>query len=140
MTQFDPSYNGNQANIGDPRRAVYPLRQTGYFTGNLAAGGVVYIEPGSQTAFGIPTDWLVVDRGILNAVVSVLDPFGGASLYVYLSPDGVAFNQTHIFYFPGNNVVTSISGLELFGFTARFRLHSGVAANTVKCYLNLRSV
>ncbi len=124
MSQYQAVYLG--AYPAAPRRAVFPLRQTGFFTGPLGSGAAAYIEPIRQSATGTPTDWSVVDRGILNGSIQWLQPEGG-SLYIYVSPDGAVGT------FP-------FSGLELFGFAARFRLHSAVANNNCVCYLNVRSV
>lgn len=139
MSQYQAVYNAIYP--ASPRRAVYPLRQTGFFNGALGLGATVYIEPIRQSATGTPTDWSVVDRGILNGSIQWLQPEGG-SLYIYVSPDGAVgtFNLCHILYFPGDNATFPFSGLELFGFAARFRLHSAVASNNCVCYLNVRSV
>jgi hypothetical protein len=139
MSQYQAAYSG--AYPKGPRREVFPLCQTGIFSGPLGLGGTVYIEPVRQSASGSPTDWSVVDRGILNGSIQWLQPDGG-SLYIYVSPDGAVgtFNLCHILYFPGDNATFPFSGLELFGFAARFRLHSAVASNSVVCYLNVRSV
>lgn len=140
MTEYNIAFDTNASIPADPRSCSYPLRQTGYWEGILGSGGTQYIEPSYQGITGLKISWLIVDRCEINGCVQCSGTFGGCSLYIYVSPDGSNFAQSHILYFPGNTNITPFCGIELAGLAAQFRLHSGVGANTIRAYLNLRAV
>lgn len=121
----------------DARREVWPSVTYSYFEyEDTIEGTTVMIEPGLQAAWTGEDEWLLHSRSVFGAHIYCTGV--GAALVILLSAGTIFYHEVHCLRF--HQGATFVSGLELSGWRAQFKLVANGVNSTIEGCLHLRSL